>query len=177
MPLSNFMVSSKRLSLQYSNERDSSEVNRDDLVLRVEKEELGNEVGIRQHHYDVLFFWYLIGFVLVALMLAQAQLSGNLIIPSLMFLCWFVALCTMEKDLLIQLNPTHVKSWIVEEAHNSKFFILANFVTSLQTCFPTRVFQGCPRRFKRKLKNLWGRLHKSRLHCFKEFEEAGISGR
>lgn len=63
MPLSNFMVSSKRLSLQYSNERDSSEVNRDDLVLRVEKEELGNEVGIRQHHYDVLFFWYLIGFL------------------------------------------------------------------------------------------------------------------
>lgn len=37
-------------------------MNRDDLVLRVEKEELGNEVGIRQHHYDVLFFWYLIGF-------------------------------------------------------------------------------------------------------------------
>ena len=152
-------------------------MNRDDLVLRVEKEELGNEVGIRQHHYDVLFFWYLIGLVLLALMLAQAQISGNLIIPLLISLCWFVALCTMEKDLLIQLNPTHVKSWIVEEIHNLRFTILANFVTLLETCFLMSVFQGGPRRFKRNLKNLWGRLHKSRLHCFKEFEEAGISGR
>ena len=62
----------------------------------------------------------------------------------------------MAKDLLIQLNLTHVKSWIIEEDHNSKFCILANFVTLLETCFPTHVFQGRPRRFKRELKNFLG---------------------
>ena len=173
MPLSNFMVSSKR---RFPCSTQTSGIPVRWIEMTSFSGSRKRNSGTRSEFASTAMTCCASG-IWLALMLAQAQLSGNLIIPSLIFLCWFVALCTLEKDLLTQLNPTHVKSWIVEEAHNSKFFILANFVTLLQTCFPTRVFQGGPRRFKRKLKNLWGRLHKSRLHCFKEFEEAGISGR